>query len=490
MIPITERQLQKKLEKFSNLPSIPQIILKIKQISENPKSSAADLANCILSDHQLTSRILRMANSVYYGDFSGKINTVTHGIVLMGFRAVRNIAISMAVYEVVNKISKDSNFDIVGFWTRSLACGVTAKYLARALNKPKLIEVAFIGGFMHDIGQAILAGVYPDKYQEISRLDAESPDIYETERVLLGTDHLEVGEHVAGGWNLPGSLVKTISEHHRIGKTPSEKSSHLLVDLVYLGDRVYPHIMSNDVPSSTAYAALMREARELVGVSDEAMIGLLATCRDEVAEIAKELEIDIEGEFEKCSPVEGEEAAIRQQLTSKEVQLAFLQNAAGALTQAGTDDEIMQVICEATFRGLQMGRVVLFDYDPKWSTFTGRVGFGFESQQSVQTLNFSSKKGLFRHLRADGEPVSVAGNNPEVYGEIVDPEDFERLEATAFAAVPIKIMDEVRHVLFADCANREQAIDDDTLRSMISLATQGGLRLERNYLVKKLEEVK
>ena len=69
------RELREKLEKFSNLPSMPQIIARIQQISGDPKASVADLSNAILSDHQLTSRILRMANSTYYGEYSGKEST-------------------------------------------------------------------------------------------------------------------------------------------------------------------------------------------------------------------------------------------------------------------------------------------------------------------------------------------------------------------------------------------------------------------------------
>ncbi|MCK4607704.1 MAG: HDOD domain-containing protein, partial [candidate division Zixibacteria bacterium] len=218
MSPIIAKELRDKLEKLSNLPSMPQIIIKIKQISENPKSSVADLANVILSDHQLTSRILRMANSSYYSDFSGRINTITHAIVLMGFRAVRNIAISMAIYGAVNKICRVARFELASFWTRSLACGVIAKFLAHRMNQHELIEAAFIAGFMHDIGQVILAGVFPEKYDEINTL--ESPDVHLTETVLMGINHLEAGGYVARKWNLPEDLVKAIAEHHRLDKDP------------------------------------------------------------------------------------------------------------------------------------------------------------------------------------------------------------------------------------------------------------------------------
>lgn len=485
---LTQRDMRLKLGKVSNLPSIPQVILKIKQISENPKSSAADLANCILSDHQLTSRILRMANSAYYGDFAGRINTVTQGIVLMGFRAVRNIAISMAVFEVVNKVSRKSSFDIKAFWTRSLACGVIAKFLAQEINRPKLAELAFIAGFMHDIGQAILAGAFPDKYEQIDKLDAASAEIYKTESVILGIDHLQAGAFVAGEWNLPEALIKPISEHHRLDKVPGEKSEHILVDLVYLGDRLYTHVMSGTPLTSTTYGLLIEEAQSLIGISEASMAELLTVCREQIADIAKDLEIDIKSEFSRGPVIEGDDDDIRQQLSSKEVQLAFLQNATGALMDAKGTDEIQQIICESAFRGLQMGRVMLFGYDEQWNSFSGRVGFGMESQKAVKALKFSAKAGLFKHLKDKAKAITVVSDDQNVYGNLISREERELLEAHAFVAIPLKIAGEVQYVLFADAPRRETPIGAESLRSLISLANQGAMSLERDMLMQKLNQ--
>ena len=486
MSPIIAKELRDKLEKLSNLPSMPQIIIKIKQISENPKSSVADLANVILSDHQLTSRILRMANSSYYSDFSGRINTITHAIVLMGFRAVRNIAISMAIYGAVNKICRVARFELASFWTRSLACGVIAKFLAHRMNQHELIEAAFIAGFMHDIGQVILAGVFPEKYDEINTL--ESPDVHLTETVLMGINHLEAGGYVARKWNLPEDLVKAIAEHHRLDKDPDEKSDHLLVDLVFLADRLYPFLISGAQPTASGYQTEVKRAKTLLDISEEIMAELLSVCREQVAEIAQDLEIDIAREFEKRAVPEENVADIYQQLGNKEVQLAFLQNATVALMEARSEDEILQILCETVFCGLRMGRVILFEYNSKSGSFAGCVGFGMESQQAIQALSFKAREGLFKCMREEARPVSVVDANRDVYSSLVTPQQAERLQARAFAAVPVKIFDEVRFVVFADAPNRENPVNDETLRSMVALAGQGALTLERFLLKAKLKD--
>jgi len=442
MTTTVSRDIKRRLDNYGNLPSIPQIIVKIRQISENPKSSVADLANVILSDHQLTSRILRMANSPYYGDFAGKVTTVTHAIVLMGFRAVRNIAISMSIYGMVNKLGRNSGFDVTAFWTRSVACGVIAKFLAHRINQPELIEAAFIAGFMHDIGQVILAGIFPEDYRTITADDLEAPHLHKTEQILFEIDHMEAGGMVARKWNLPDSLTKAITDHHRVGLSPSQKSDHLLVDLVYLSDVLYAHLMADSPPTTKSYAAIIQQAQTLIGVSRQSMEELVAVCREQIQEIAQDLEIDIEREFERRhASSEAGLDDVYQQLSNKEVQLAFLQNATAALMEAKSVDEILQVMCETVYRGMQMGRVLVFTFDKRGSCFHGKVGFGLKDQDAVRSLSFPIADGLFRNLRDNGNAISVVGDDPEVYDRVISPPEVEQLDVKAFAAIPIKILD-------------------------------------------------
>ncbi len=490
---LDREEIRRRLDKFSNLQSMPQVILKVKQISEDQKASPADLANAILSDHQLTSRVLRMANSAHYGSFSGKINTVTRAIMLIGSRAVRNIAISMGVFQIVNNMSKASKFNLTAFWTRSLGCGIIAKHLAHRMKRLKLIEAAFIAGFMHDIGQAILATIFPDEYEEIARLEAEtgSLEIHKTEKVILGINHVKAGEYVARKWKLPGSLVRAIADHHRLDMTPTRirKSKELLVDLVYVSDRLFPLVMGGVPAVSESTDAVMRLSCDLLGITEEDLEDLPTICRKQINEIAQDLEIDILDEYGRTEALEKDVLEIRQQLSNKEVQLAFLQNATDALVEAKSEEETLQVVCEAIFRGLQMGRAVLFEHDAQWDSFCGKVGFGMGSQQEVQALKFSAKTGLFGHIRESGNYVSAVGGNRELYGSLIGPEEGNQLSLSSFAAIPIKVLDEVKYVVITDAHDRQTPISDEAVRSMMSLANQAAMSLERTLLRAQLKSV-
>jgi HD-like signal output (HDOD) protein len=410
------------------------------------------------------------------------VYTITQAIVLMGFRAVRNTAISMAIYGMVNKLAKSSSFDVTAFWTRSVASGVIAKYLAGRINQPDMIEAAFIAGFMHDIGQVVLAGVFPSEYEQISREETESPDVYLQERSLMGVDHMQAGGVLARKWNLPKALEMAITDHHRLGHPPEERSEHLLIDLVYLSDRLCAHVMRGTAPDSQAYQKMIEQARPLIDISETAMVELLSVCRQHMAEIASDLEIDIESEFSRHSVPSVDLTDMHARLSHKEIQLAFLQNASNALMDLETEEEILQVAAETIFRGLGMGRTIVFALNESKDAFQGRVGFGFESQKAVKALSFPLDDPLFKQMQEAAQPLSVLEKDENLYGAVATAPSVNALEANAFVAVPLRMTREVPYVVFADYPKRERPFNDDTVRSVNALCNQAALCLERLIL--------
>ena len=111
----------------------------------------------------------------------------------------------------------------------------------------------------------------------------------------------------------------------------------------------------------------------------------------------------------------------------------------------------------------------------------GKVGFGIESQDDVKSLSFSSLRGLFKDLRNNKSPVSVVGDDVEIQGKLLTPEEIETLQISSFAALPLTIIDEVKYVVLVDRHDRKEAITDKTLRSIESLVNQGAMTLERNF---------
>lgn len=213
--PMVQTDLRTKLTKLSenikDLPTLPVVANNIIQITQNPKSSALEVGKAISQDQALTSKVLRMANSAYYG-FPQKITTINHAIVILGFSTIRNLVLAVSVFGMFSK--RSGIFDREGFWKHSLACGVTAKLIAKRLGINNFEEI-FISGLIHDLGKLVLDGYFGEEFTRVIDLvKVKGILIREAEQELLGLDHAAVGGILANKWNLPPQLLKVIRFHH------------------------------------------------------------------------------------------------------------------------------------------------------------------------------------------------------------------------------------------------------------------------------------
>ena len=224
--------LENKLKKIIDLPTLPVVANNIILITQNPKSSALEVGRAISQDQALVSRILRIANSTFYG-FPRKITTITHAIVILGFANIRNLVVTSSILDILPSKRRDGYFDREGFWKHSLACGVTSKLIANRLGI-KNVEEVFIWGLLHDFGKLVLDTYFNEDFAQVFRLVKEKEIlIREAEEELLGFDHAMVGGRVADKWNLPPALIKVIRFHHN---PPQANESMRMVAIVHLAD--------------------------------------------------------------------------------------------------------------------------------------------------------------------------------------------------------------------------------------------------------------
>ena len=158
------KQIERKIEEFG-FPVFPQMLVQVQKVASDEHSSAQDLAEIILKDQSLTSKILSVSNSAYYG-FYGKVSTITQSIVVLGFDSVKNIALGLAVHNSLSSFMNDPS--IKQFWEHSLATGVCAELLAEKMGYTPS-EEALVGGLIHDVGKLLLFQFYPEEYAEVEK---------------------------------------------------------------------------------------------------------------------------------------------------------------------------------------------------------------------------------------------------------------------------------------------------------------------------------
>jgi putative nucleotidyltransferase with HDIG domain len=210
---VFQQTLEKKL---ADLPPLPAVVTKIMATINDPGASSDELSKLIVLDQGLSSKILRIVNSAYYG-FPKRISTITHAVVILGFNTVRNLVLGVSAFGMLPQKTANTGLHRAKFWEHSVATAVAASVLAKK-RKPQsrsVVEEAFVCGLLHDIGKLFLDCYFPVQYAVCMAFAVrEDIPLIEAEKRVLDMDHALVGRRIADHWNFPPSLGAALGSHH------------------------------------------------------------------------------------------------------------------------------------------------------------------------------------------------------------------------------------------------------------------------------------
>ena len=210
---INEDQVKRIISVTGNLPPVPHVAAKLMELVGKEDTSVRDLQKVISADPALTARILKMANSVFYS-FDQKVSTLSHALVILGFRAVQSMGIAASSRSLFVKKGTQFGLKEKLLWEHSIGVGMGCRQVARLVGYQQE-ETAFIVGLLHDIGKAILNQVVPKKYSMIvETVYNDGRTTAEVEREALGFDHTHIGALIAQKWNFSWDMVESIAYHH------------------------------------------------------------------------------------------------------------------------------------------------------------------------------------------------------------------------------------------------------------------------------------
>lgn len=215
-----------------DLPTIPAAALQVMRETASAEANARSVANYIAQDQALTARVLRLSNSAYYG-FQRQITSINESVVILGMRAVHNLAVVAATYPWMSRQLRGYGLEPKAMWTHSFAVAAGAELIARTTKRAPEPTV-FSAGLLHNIGKVALSVWLESKIEGIVSLALRTNSTFdEVERKVLGYDHAEVGAYLGEQWNLPAELVVAIRYHHNpnAAEPPSP-----VADCVHIGD--------------------------------------------------------------------------------------------------------------------------------------------------------------------------------------------------------------------------------------------------------------
>ena len=286
---------KKVLRKLKDLPPMPQIVFKARQVIADPDSEMAELADLLESDQAIATKVLKLANSAYYG-LSGKVSSIRHASSLLGYKALGQLISMVGSASVLGKTLAGYDLDSAGAWRHSLMAASASRIIAAKKN-PDLEGDAFSAGLIHDVGKLVLDGYVMDRKAEFQRITAGGRNsMLAAEQHLLGLDHAEIGYEVCQHWNIPEAISLAIKHHHHPARGDQDRLSYI----VFMANAVANIVKSMEETEGTMVQLdgiegflymIDDDALEFLDLSEDDIPGIVTGARDAVNKLSEEMQI-------------------------------------------------------------------------------------------------------------------------------------------------------------------------------------------------------
>ncbi len=255
------------IKKTDNIPTLPKVLSKISEETDNDNFSIKNIGELMSRDVSLSARILRIVNSPFYG-FPQRIYSINHAIVLLGSNVLKSIIISTSVFTAMKEA-------MTGLSEHSLFCAFTAKHIANALEilkkddiRAKKIngidqDMMFSAGLLHDIGKIIIATTFKEDFKKIIQIATESKKkLSDIEHDVLNISHDQLGYMLIKEWNLPPSIYLPIKYHHNVSLAEDFKAETAILNLADFLTRA----LGIGFSGSSYLEAINQDALKILGV--------------------------------------------------------------------------------------------------------------------------------------------------------------------------------------------------------------------------------
>jgi len=281
----SDKSILEKIGKGYSLPVLSPIATRVRELASSDDSSVNDLADLIEKDPSLAVRVLRLANSAFYGN-TGKITTIGHAVMKIGFARIRSIALAISLKDTF-PMGKIGPMDYESFWRSSMYRAIIAKGLARSSGKCNPDE-AFVAGLTLEIGLLIIFDLF------IKNKVNSMPELYHLDRLLdwerqqFGVDHREIGRQALRYWNFPEVIIQC-------QEISNDKRHENIPPLALLCDsaRRFSYLISE---RAAGWHTIFTEVETVYGIKSDILTSLLVSAFREVQEISECLQVKMSRE--------------------------------------------------------------------------------------------------------------------------------------------------------------------------------------------------
>ncbi|ACL05449.1 serine/threonine protein kinase [Desulfatibacillum aliphaticivorans] len=446
-------------------------------------ASAADLSRVILKDFSLTNKLLRLVNSAFYGQFAGKITTVSRAVVVLGFEEVRMAAASLMLFDHIQ--NKSQREDLKDASVKAFMSGMIAKEIGDSMQM-KGVEEALVCAMLHNLGRHLAAFYLPDEYDEIKKRMIQK-DLSEkhASKSILGVSFEELGMAVAKNWKFPDKIVQTLRTlppgNVDRPKTPEE----MLRNLANLSNEVCEAVSnSKGNDRKKVLDSIARRYQKSVPLSTKKIEGLLHGAKDMIGKYANILDIDVQkSPFIKAIEDEGiatvvpaaeavpgalpgaplpgaplQESSLSETQEQVSVLITGIQEITNAMLEEYKLNDMLFMVLETMYRGFGFQRVLFAVMNNTKTTMTARFGFGLDMDNLLKKFSFdvgapNNPRDVFQLCVAQKKDIRIddikilheKGKLPKWY--------IDAVLAPAFALYPVVVNNQCIGMFYMD---REQ----------------------------------
>ena len=221
---LARKEIDSRLAVCPSLPSLSSINKALQGLLQAEQRYSAHISEIIRRDPSLTSRLLRLVNSVYYG-LATPVNSIEEAVFYLGVRQIRQLTTVTPIIEDFQRLSHQCAFPWRQFWQHCIGTAILTREVVSMAQTP-VDESDYVAGLVHDVGKIIMAWSFPDHFSEIHRQAELGPrDLVEIENEVLGMDHGELGARYLERHRLPELMISTVRFHHR----PEKAENHPLI---------------------------------------------------------------------------------------------------------------------------------------------------------------------------------------------------------------------------------------------------------------------
>ncbi len=274
------------LRTMDDLPAMPHVVQKAQEIMARSDSNVKELAKIIEIEQAISTRVLKMANSAYYG-LSGKVSSVHHASVLLGFKTLGELVSVAGISNLMSKDLSGYGLDSGDLWRHSIAVAFGSRIIANRKDAD-FGNQAFFAGLIHDAGKLVLNPYVYERKDAFDEFMANGDQTYlVAEKTILGFDHSEIAFELCQKWKIPTDQSQAIKYHH----TPSRSDGNELAFILHIADYI---AMINGYQSETDGADYPAEdgAMDFLDLREEDVENIKNDVNESVEKILQEVHAD------------------------------------------------------------------------------------------------------------------------------------------------------------------------------------------------------